>query len=868
MATIEEIIDALRKATTSEKKKIRDALGRDRLTDIGEGESPEKNISIDRITRENKLLEDQLKINDQIIAKQQSLLETETSRYLRNERANMMRDTQIESLDEEIRRMEEVKRLGGEIDEQRLKNLKETKKISENIKPLTEILTGGDKGGDNLRSYISGNISKQIDSMFVDLADTYRTEMETVFEGFNFGDIDVLGDNTDLIDAFASLGKIISKFALVAAALFAVEMATLAIKLMDVENAAMRTLGATRELASGITKTYAETREFGVTIDEASKAFESLYTGYNDFTLLNESSRNSLLETTAIMSKLGVSADASAQSMMHLTKAMNMSQEAAEQTLINMQLFAEQTGISVQQLTQDFLAQAPALAKLGDQGFRSFQRLELAAKATGLRVERLMAIVSKFDTFEGAAESAGKLNAALGGNFVNAMDLMMATDPVDRFNQIRDALTNSGLEFDTMGYYQREFIAQSAGLSDASELALVMKGRYDLLSDSVMNNSQSYEDAAEKAQKLQSFQDKLNTVFAQMIPILEPLIDFFILLTDFMLENADTIKLVTGLLLVLGGVISALSTGGLSLSASIASIGVGLGILASGADKAGEKVTVLGVIANGIIFVFKQLAALYSGIILPFVTVFSFLGKLLGPVLIKIGEFANLLNQNYGIFEKFLFILKIIGVIMGGVLMTAIGAIAGPIAGFIAGIVAVVSVIASLAELLFETPFNPPNFLQGLFEIATGFSFISNAADAAISVLKAMSGVIRAVGETFNSILTGISGFFELMTSDAAIENILNMVGAIRELAKATNEVSVGGAIALSTLAIAATPLAVVGAATEVTNNVISGNNNSGTENLMTFEQPVELKINGDVLERFVISVVGQHVRTIKITQR
>jgi len=65
-----------------------------------------------------------------------------------------------------------------------------------------------------------------------------------------------------------------------------------------------------------------------------------------------------------------VSADASAQSMMHLTKAMNMSQGAAEQTMINMQLFAEQTGISVQQLTQDFLAQAPALANVGDQGFR------------------------------------------------------------------------------------------------------------------------------------------------------------------------------------------------------------------------------------------------------------------------------------------------------------------------------------------------------------------------------------------------------------------------------------------------------------------------------------------------------------------
>ena len=44
-------------------------------------------------------------------------------------------------------------------------------------------------------------------------------------------------------------------------------------------------------------------------------------------------------------------------------------------------------------------------------------------------MEKVLNIVSKFDTFEGAAEAAGKLNAALGTNAVNAMDLLMETDP-------------------------------------------------------------------------------------------------------------------------------------------------------------------------------------------------------------------------------------------------------------------------------------------------------------------------------------------------------------------------------------------------------------------------------------------------------
>jgi hypothetical protein len=61
-------------------------------------------------------------------------------------------------------------------------------------------------------------------------------------------------------------------------------------------------------------------------------------------------------------------------------------------------------------------------------------------KVTGMSMESILSITNKFDTFEGAAEMAGKLNAALGGNFVNAMDLMMATNPAERFEMIREMI--------------------------------------------------------------------------------------------------------------------------------------------------------------------------------------------------------------------------------------------------------------------------------------------------------------------------------------------------------------------------------------------------------------------------------------------
>jgi hypothetical protein len=108
-------------------------------------------------------------------------------------------------------------------------------------------------------------------------------------------------------------------------------------------------------------------------------------------------------------------------------------------------------------MAANFAAAGPQLAKLGREGVKAFKDLAVASKITGLEVSRLLAITEKFDTFEGAAEQAGKLNAALGGNFVNAMELMTATDPAERFEMIRNSVLDAGLAFDDMSYYQRKF---------------------------------------------------------------------------------------------------------------------------------------------------------------------------------------------------------------------------------------------------------------------------------------------------------------------------------------------------------------------------------------------------------------------------
>jgi uncharacterized membrane protein YidH (DUF202 family) len=120
----------------------------------------------------------------------------------------------------------------------------------------------------------------------------------------------------------------------------------------------------------------------------------------------------------------------------------------------------------------------------------------------------LLSLTDKFDTFEGAAEMTGQLNAALGGNFVNAMDMMMETDPVGRFEQLRGALDSAGLTFDDMSYYQRKFFAESMGLSDVGDLALMMSGNMDALGSETNKTAAEYEEMAQKAAEQATVQEK------------------------------------------------------------------------------------------------------------------------------------------------------------------------------------------------------------------------------------------------------------------------------------------------------------------------------------------------------------------------
>ena len=322
----------------------------------------------------------------------------------------------------------------------------------------------------------------------------------------------------------------------------------LAVEVENLNRELQKTTGVGPEFSGAILQAANDTRQFGVSLEDTVKATQALSKTFTDFTMMAPAAAAEISKTSAILTKLGISGDDVAQGLQNSTKALGQTATQAAQTQLELQALARDIGVDPAKMAADFAGVGSSLAKLGREGTQAFKDLAVASKVTGIEVGRLISITEKFDTFEGAAEQAGKLNAALGGNFVNAMELMTATDPVERFNMIRDAILDAGLSFDEMSYYQRKFYAEAAGMQDVGELALALSGDMSSLESQIGKNTSDYETAAKRAKDFQTVQESLTKAFEALIPVLIPLSEkigeFAAAFTDFVLEYKDEIQAV------------------------------------------------------------------------------------------------------------------------------------------------------------------------------------------------------------------------------------------------------------------------------------------------------------------------------------
>ena len=383
--------------------------------------------------------------------------------------------------------------------------------------------------------------------------------------------------------------------------------------------------GATGEFDNNIIRLERSLFTAGVTTDEASAAVQNLFVNVSDFTMMSEKEQEVLGKTVAVLNELGVSAATSSKNIQFATKVLGMSATQAGKLQRDLLTFAKELGVSVEQIAGDFATMGPQIAALGSKGVAAFKALEAQAKSTGLQMQDLLSLTEKFDKFDTAAQSVGKLNALLGGPYLNTLELVAETDPSKRMEILKKRVDAAGLSFNSMDYYQRKALASAMGLNEA-QLAMFMQGDLNKITPTTKSAEELIALQNQTAQ-FNTIMEELSQSFQMLAITFQPLISMFKNFLQFLQKAAPLIQTlalafmiyqtaIKGVILgqtIYNGVLALTNARSLRLIRRMAMLNGGLTTLRGATAAMTAALRVMGISANMALGMFGALvaAALY-----------------------------------------------------------------------------------------------------------------------------------------------------------------------------------------------------------------------------------------------------------------
>ena len=225
--------------------------------------------------------------------------------------------------------------------------------------------------------------------------------------------------------------------------------------------------GAGESLSDTLLNAQQSGNMLGVTFDNAGNSIKGLFNGFVGFVDQSDATQAALIQDAALFERIGINAETSAKLLTTFTRNLDMSAAGAMKMTKALSQMGKGIGVSAQKMMSDFETAFKSLAVYGDKSIEVFQGLAAAAKAAGVEVAILTSIAGKFDTFSGAADSVGKLNALLGSQISSTEMLLMTED--QRIETLIQQVQLSGVNFKDMNKFQQMAIANAAGIQDMSE---------------------------------------------------------------------------------------------------------------------------------------------------------------------------------------------------------------------------------------------------------------------------------------------------------------------------------------------------------------------------------------------------------------
>lgn len=302
--------------------------------------------------------------------------------------------------------------------------------------------------------------------------------------------------------------------------------------------------GAAGQYNDLIERNYQSTIEMGGSIEDQNQALQELRNGYTDWSKMSEDQQSKLVELGVAMNQLGVSQDQYAQSMENATSIMGMTNEQAQEFQGTMFGLATHLDMDFSKVVQNLNQHMDSFAASGKNAGKEFMAMQAIAKKTGIEMGELLNMVEQYDTIAGAAAATAKLNAALGGQFLNASS-MMNKSLSERVIAIRGAIDASGKDFASMTRQQRQYYANALGIKDVTAATKLFG---DMTAEEMAKVAReaeaagvSMEEMMKKTEHSMSAGDKFNAMLASLAELAAPIVELIHMIANGLLAIKDAL---------------------------------------------------------------------------------------------------------------------------------------------------------------------------------------------------------------------------------------------------------------------------------------------------------------------------------------
>lgn len=336
---------------------------------------------------------------------------------------------------------------------------------------------------------------------------------------------------------------------------------------MAVDNASAafaRQTGAGRALTGAISDVGAANRNFGINAEEAGKAASALFQQFPGFLNVNKEAQGQMMKTVAGLDRLGVSMETTTTSIMFMNKNLGMNAKESANATRAIAMTGKALGMSASKITKEFNNSMKSLAVYGKKAPEIFKGVAAAAQAAGVEIDDLLGLAGQFDTFAGAAEATGKLNAIMGTQ-LSSTKMLMANEE-ERIEILMRTMQAQGKSFKNMDRFTQKAIASAAGIKDMSKAQKIFGMNlkdYRNFKDAAEDNAKAEEEFNKRMKEAMTVAEKLQAAFMNFAITMGPFVENT--LVPFLEGLADFLAYGDGIVVKLGGIAALLTVLGTAL---------------------------------------------------------------------------------------------------------------------------------------------------------------------------------------------------------------------------------------------------------------------------------------------------------------